>query len=137
MFDESEFPSHDYRQSMQGCAPVFYFGMAICVVAAVLITFAVNDIVWAHEATNVAGQPLGWNYPWACCSNMDCKSVNDADVHEGPSGYSVAGSTDADPISYQDKRVKQSPDGGFHWCAHQAGLDVGKTICLFVPPKGM
>ena len=31
---------------------------------------------------------------------------------------------------------RDSPDGEYHWCAHQAGIDAGHTICLFVPPKG-
>lgn len=39
-------------------------------------------------------------------------------------------------IPMSDKRIKDSPDGRFHRCAHQAGLDAGKTICLFVPPRG-
>jgi hypothetical protein len=39
-------------------------------------------------------------------------------------------------IAYGDKRVKASPDGEYHWCAHQAGIDEGHTICLFVPPGG-
>jgi hypothetical protein len=39
-------------------------------------------------------------------------------------------------IMPKDVRIKQSPDGDYHWCAHQAGLDAGHTICLFVPPKG-
>jgi hypothetical protein len=33
-----------------------------------------------------------------------------------------------------NRRVRDSPDGQFHWCAHQSGLDAGHTICLFGPP---
>jgi hypothetical protein len=39
-------------------------------------------------------------------------------------------------IPYGDRRIKNSPDGEYHWCAHRKGLDEGKTICLFVPPSG-
>lgn len=87
-----------------------------------------------HEATNTAGQPLGWTYPWACCSNMDCKPLADGAVAETPSGYVIKSTGEV--IAYADKRVKDSPDGQTHWCAHQAGLDAGHTICLFVPPRG-
>lgn len=92
-----------------------------------------------HEATNTAGQPLGWKYPWACCSNMDCKSVSQGGgqggaISETPEGYRI--NSTGEIIAYADKRVKDSPDGEYHWCAHQAGLDAGRTICLFVPPRG-
>jgi len=82
----------------------------------------------AHEA------PKGWSYPWSCCSNQDCQEVTDKGISERPEGYVVAATGEV--IPYQDKRVKNSPDGEYHWCAHQAGLDAGQTICLFVPPKG-
>lgn len=81
-------------------------------------------------------QPTGWKYPWACCSGMDCAEVKQTDVHETPGGYTVDGATDESPIPYGNKRIKDSPDGAFHWCAHRSGPDIGKTICLFVPPKG-
>ena len=80
----------------------------------------------AHDA------PLGWRYPWSCCSNQDCRQVPQDWVREAPDGYHVAGET----IPYGDKRLKDSPDGEVHWCAHQAGIDAGRTICLFVPPRG-
>jgi hypothetical protein len=82
----------------------------------------------AHEA------PKGWDYPWACCSSQDCKEVESRAISEKPEGY-VINST-GEIVAYADKRVKDSPDGEYHWCAHQAGLDAGHTICLFVPPKG-
>jgi hypothetical protein len=87
-----------------------------------------------HEATSAAGQPLGWSYPWACCSNMDCKMVDALAVSERPEGYVIESTGEV--VAYSDKRVKDSPDGEYHWCAHQKGLDAGRTICLFVPPKG-
>ena len=80
--------------------------------------------------------PTGWSYPWSCCSSLDCQQLGSTRVRETPDGYVIDGSTDTAIIGYQDKRIKDSPDGEFHWCAHQAGIDQGKTICLFVPPKG-
>jgi hypothetical protein len=88
----------------------------------------------AHEAVNASGQPTGWKYPWACCSNMDCKMLESKAVSERPEGYVIQDTGEV--VAYADKRVKDSPDGEYHWCAHQAGLDAGHTICLFVPPKG-
>lgn len=88
----------------------------------------------AHDAAPTAAQPLGWKYPWSCCSNLDCRMLGAKAVSERPQGY-VINST-GETIAYADKRVKDSPDGEYHWCAHQAGVDAGHTICLFVPPKG-
>lgn len=109
-------------------------GATIWTAAAALCAFTIVQNAKAHEATNVAGQPLGWNYPWACCSNMDCRALPAKDIKERPEGYVIQSTGEV--VGYGDKRVKDSPDGEFHWCAHQAGVDAGHTICLFVPPKG-
>jgi len=105
------------------------------VLVGVILSFGViASPVIAHEAIPTAAAPLGWKYPWACCSNMDCEQVSQKAVSERPEGY-VINST-GEVVGYQDKRVKQSPDGEYHWCAHRQGIDAGHTICLFVPPKG-
>ena len=81
----------------------------------------------AHDA------PSGWRYPWECCSKLDCREVESRAISERPEGY-VINST-GEVVAYADKRVLNSPDGEYHWCAHRAGLDAGHTICLFVPSK--
>lgn len=81
----------------------------------------------AHEA------PKGWTYPLSCCSNYDCKQVSNGSVRERPEGYVIS---TGEVVAYTDKRIRTSPDGDFHWCAHQSGLDAGRTICLFVPSRG-
>jgi len=86
----------------------------------------------AHDAQPTAATPQGWKYPFACCANYDCKEVPQSSISERPEGYVIKGTGEV--VAYADKRVKNSPDGEYHWCAHQAGLDAGKTICLFVPP---
>ncbi|CDX11276.1 conserved exported hypothetical protein [Mesorhizobium sp. ORS 3324] len=86
----------------------------------------------AHDAKPTAALPQGWSYPFACCANYDCKEVPQTSIGEKPEGYVIKGTGEV--VAYSDKRVKNSPDGEYHWCAHQAGLDAGKTICLFVPP---
>ena len=88
------------------------------------------SVASAHQA------PTGWAYPWTCCSNNDCRVVNESDstvkVAETPEGYRI--STTGEVIPYNDKRVKDSPDGLFHWCSRQ-GKDDTPTICLYVPPR--
>ena len=93
-----------------------------------LIFLGLHGQVSAHDA------PTGWKYPWACCSNMDCQQVQSSTVLEKPQGYVIQSTGEV--VGYRDKRIKDLPDGEYHWCAHQAGPDAGQTICLFVPPRG-
>ena len=104
------------------------FSLLAAVAVAALTTTAV-----AHDAKPTAAMPQGWSYPFACCANYDCRTAHTGEVLEKPEGYVIADTGEVVPMT--DKRVKDSPDGEFHWCAHQAGLDAGKTICLFVPPR--
>src|SRR5882724_2771763 len=99
------------------------FFLAVTAAIAVLTAPA-----FAHDATPTAAMPQGWSYPFACCANYDCRTAHTGEVLEKPEGYVIAGTGEVVPMT--DKRVKDSPDGEFHWCAHQAGLDAGKTICL-------
>lgn len=108
-------------------------GVAIAGFAAAILAASVGK-TWPHDAKPTATLPQGWSYPFACCANYDCKEVADSDIVEGARGYEIRQTGEL--ILPLDKRIKDSPDGHFHWCAHQAGLDAGKTICLFVPPRG-
>lgn len=92
-----------------------------------LVLFA--GMAHAHDA------PSGWSYDKRCCSGVDCRVVNHGgvSVHETPRGYRI--STTGEVIPYSDSRIKDSPDGEFHWCSHGGG-DRTKTICLYAPPKG-
>lgn len=80
----------------------------------------------AHEAKS------GWSYPYACCSNQDCREVPASAVSERPEGYVI--NPTGEVVAYSDRRVKISPDGVYHWCSI-AGEDNSRTICLFVPPR--
>lgn len=86
-----------------------------------------------HDALPTPRQPEGWSYPFACCSGYDCRRVAVRDVREGPDGYVIVGTGEV--IAYGDPRLKDSPDGEFHWCS-VAGANDGRTICLFAPPRG-
>lgn len=95
--------------------------------AASLLLLAMNPAhVPAHDAAS------GWQYPINCCFTLDCRPISADWVKEGVDGYSIAGSSEIVP--YGDPRVKDSPDGKFHWCTPN-GLDSGRTICLYVPPR--
>jgi hypothetical protein len=87
----------------------------------------------AHDATPTAAKPSGWSYPFSCCSGYDCREVSQSSIGERPEGYVIEGTGEV--LSYQDTRLKDSPDGEYHWCS-VAGADNSRTICLFVPPKG-
>jgi hypothetical protein len=131
MYDFQEPEDFDPRDSMHPRG----FPWGFCAVSAALIA-VVGVLLWAgwafaHDA------PSGWTYPWACCSNMDCQQIStpgDAGVKETSDGYVIKSTGEV--IAYTDKRVRASPDGEWHWCAHPTGLDAGHTICLFVPPGG-
>lgn len=99
--------------------------------AALLLT-VLSFSAHAHDALPTAGLPEGWSYPFACCSGFDCRAVSDKAIGERPEGYVIQGTGEV--VGYGDMRVKNSPDGAFHWCS-VAGANDGRTICLFVPPR--
>jgi hypothetical protein len=107
------------------CAAVLAFPIALSAIG-------VSTPTLAHDALPTAAQPHGWAYPVACCSGFDCREVAEADIIEGPRGYVIK--TTGEVIPMTDRKVRQSPDGQFHWCS-LAGKADGKTICLFVPPR--
>lgn len=83
----------------------------------------------AHDAVT------GWKYPSECCSGYDCREVNTkysaVKVKTTKYGYQI--STTGETIPYTDAKVRNSPDGLYHWCSKQ-GEDDTDTICLYVPP---
>ena len=86
----------------------------------------------AHDAKPTAAKPEGWSYPFSCCSGYDCREVSSARISERPEGYVIKGTGEV--VAYSDGRLKDSPDGEYHWCS-VAGADDSRTICLFVPPR--
>lgn len=100
--------------------------LALLAVLVIAAFFALIHLAAAHDA------PSGWSYPVACCSNFDCREVPYTSVREGGEGYVIEATGEVLP--YGDARVKDSPDGEFHWCSAAGAMD-GRTICLFVPPR--
>ncbi len=84
--------------------------------------------VRAHDA------PTGWSYPFSCCSTTDCRRVPADWIREQPDGFTIV--MTGEIVGHQDARIKQSPDGEYHWCS-VAGSNDSRTICLFVPPRGL
>lgn len=93
-------------------------------ISCILFSFAYTP-TFAHEAQS------GWKYPLECCSNHDCRQVSDAVVKERPDGYLIQAT--GERVAYTDPRIRDSPDGVYHWCSAQRADDT-RTICLFVPP---
>lgn len=81
----------------------------------------------AHDA------PQGWAYGRECCSSVDCREVPASYVRETSAGYVLTKT--GETLPYGDSRVKDSKDDGLHWCSI-GGKDDGRTICLYVPPRG-
>ena len=81
----------------------------------------------AHDA------PTGWKYPYACCSGIDCRPVSKKQISERPEGFVIKKTGEV--IASSDTRLRDSPDGEYHWCS-VAGEETSRTICLFVPPRG-
>lgn len=104
----------------------------------------VSSPAFPHDAIPTAAKPLGWSYPYSCCSDYDCRRVGDnaplpeaakgdgVFVTETVEGYVI--NTTKEVIPHSDGRIKESPDGYFHWCS-SGGAVTGRTLCLFVPPR--
>lgn len=86
---------------------------------------------FSHDALPTAAQPLGWTYPWACCSGIDCRTISADRVRQSPVGYIISPTMEV--IPYTSTKIKPSPDGAYHWCT-KGGQETTATICLFVPP---
>lgn len=106
------------------------WSLVIGLSAAALVSLA--DPASAHDAKPTAAKPNGWSYPFSCCSGYDCREVSSKAISERPEGYVIKGTGEV--VTYTDARLKDSPDGEFHWCS-VAGADDSRTICLFVPPR--
>lgn len=106
-------------------------GLFVPGIAAAILTVGMSFAV-AHDAKPTAARPKGWSYPFSCCSGYDCREVSSKAISERPEGYVIKGTGEV--VAYSDARLRNSPDGEYHWCS-VAGADDSRTICLFVPPR--
>jgi hypothetical protein len=104
---------------------MFFSGTALRFSAAALADLAASALVpaLAHDA------PKGWSYPVSCCSGFDCREVSAADISEKPEGY-VVGKT-GEVVAFSDRRLKNSPDGEFHWCSVAGAMTAAPSACSF------
>lgn len=107
------------------CSTLSSRGVAVILLIPFVIP-AMSSAAGAHQAAT------GWAYPQACCSDQDCREVPASMVKESPEGYEIGPTGEV--VDYDDRRVRMSPDGIYHWCSI-AGKDDSRTICLFVPPR--
>jgi hypothetical protein len=121
-----------YRRHPTPATRIAVVGFWITIAVGVALVACYSGAAQAHEAMPTAAQPNGWRYPFSCCSGYDCRAVPEAAISERPEGYVIVGTGEVLP--YRDARLKDSPDGEFHWCS-VAGANDGRTICLFVPPR--
>jgi hypothetical protein len=126
----------------RGCWPLV--AMAIVAWIGIAWLFMWSTGAHAHDAMPTAAQPEGWKYPFSCCSGYDCRRVGDGQpipkseggdgvfITETTKGFVISSSHEV--VAHDDPRIKESPDGLYHWCS-VAGDVVGRTICLYVPPR--
>lgn len=105
----------------------FIVAFSAAVIVFVLLRWFMVVTANAHEA------PLGWTYPYLCCSDRDCKQAADGAVRETSEGYRIVSTGEIVP--YRDRRIKDSPDGLFHTCQQAGNFDAGRILCLFIPPR--
>ncbi|PSJ64084.1 hypothetical protein [Pseudaminobacter soli (ex Li et al. 2025)] len=111
---------------MHGSAkwPRYAFGVSAIASLGFLTSSVTTSL--AHQAKS------GWTYPTSCCSGIDCREVPQKAISERPEGYVIVGTGEV--LAYKDSRVRNSPDGEYHWCS-VGGAENTKTVCLFVPPR--
>ncbi|KRE00133.1 hypothetical protein ASE63_08535 [Bosea sp. Root381] len=88
----------------------------------------------AHQA------PMGWDYPYHCCSGADCAQIEAEAVRESPYGFVVTILPGEHPMWPTERRksltvyvpydkATASPDGRWHLCIN----DAGDLLCFFAP----
>lgn len=131
----------DSSEVSGGPFPMWWVGRVVVTAVMGMLIIAIGVLAFSVAKAKAHDAPTGWSYPFACCSNFDCRVVgsnhkakNGVEIRETEEGYQI--STTGEVLKYnEDKRIKDSPDGEFHWCS-VAGEMASRTICLFVPPRG-
>ena len=76
----------------------------------------------AHTAAS------GWQYPFSCCSNLDCRPIA-CDLLEEIDGGKVRDIENGQ--TYERSMVQSSGDSKCHICT-EGGLSNSKPICVFI-----
>jgi hypothetical protein len=117
-----------------------------CALAVALIWLASVWPALPHEATNVQGYPLGWDYDPGCCRSAqqptgDCAPIASEYVTERPDGYHIDIPVGGHPklitkgysgiVPYGQERP--SPEGNYHICLTTDGAH---RFCFYAGSKG-
>lgn len=104
---------------MRLCMTVFLFVSALVVLSSAART---------HE----------W-YPYECCAGGDCYAISPNEIEGLPDGswkIKATGEIFAGPNANSLRKVRFSPDGGFHRCSRNRDRKAA-SLCLFIPlPNG-
>lgn len=111
-----------------------YDATYITVALVVFLISLVAIIVWSARPAGAHDAPTGWTYDYSCCSTADCREVQTKAVKEDSRGFTIVSTGEL--IPYGDTRIKRSKDEFFHWCS-VAGLDDSRSLCLYVPDRGI
>lgn len=111
-----------------------YFALALMVAGTIMLVWA-TGFTWAHEAKPTASQPLGWTYDYGCCSSIDCYEMADGEVEEVANTFVIRRTGEVIPAD--DPRIKRSKDEYYHQCTPAGNRDAKRSICLYVPDRGI
>jgi hypothetical protein len=95
-----------------------------------IISVAIGLCIWVALAASAFGH--GW-YEYACCSDKDCRPVEDGYVVERVDGIHVKNWGVLHP---SDSRLRMSRDDKDHVC-EQIKPGNSKLMCVYLKPQGM
>ncbi len=108
-----------------------YRGHSIAVGCALLALIGSASLGTPASAHNA---PSGWSYDIECCSGIDCYQAPSSDVKETKEGYLLS---TGELIPYSDRRIRRSRDEFFHECKPGGETGSRRSLCLYVPERGM
>lgn len=111
-----------------------YLALAMLVAGTIMLVWA-TGFTWAHEAKPTASQRLGWTYDYGCCSSIDCYEMADGEVEEVANTFVIRRTGEVIPAD--DPRIKRSKDEFYHQCTPAGNRDAKRSICLYVPDRGI
>ncbi len=100
-----------------------------------IVLAAIALLLFSQYSAHSHDAPTGWRYGFECCSTIDCRQLKSEEIGETPNGYLLFRT--GEQIPYGDKRVKQSRDEFFHQCTPGGRIDADRSICLYVPDRGV
>ena len=114
--------------------------IAVILMAVCGLIFLAVALAQAHEATDVNGNPLGWNFEQWCCQERDCSVVPDQTVKPIGGGLQITLMPGDHPLvtrkqvfQIQQSKLRKSPDGRTYVCLYPTEANLR---CVYHPPMG-